>query len=159
MCRDMCSNNIHFLNSAMGNRYDGDVLAWAMEQAAHLRAGNWAALDVVHIAEEIDDVGRSVRRECKSRMTVLLAHLLKWQEQPGRRSKSWVRTIRHQRHELADLLDAMPSLLPDLSEKKWWTSAWEGAVSLAHTETGLDDFPDACPWSLEQVRDPDFYPD
>ncbi len=143
----------------MGNRYDGDMLAWAIEQAAYLRAGNWAALDVAHIAEEIDDVGRSIRRECKSRMTVLLAHLLKWHQQPGRRSKSWVRTIKHQRQELADLLHTMPSLAPHLTDKTWWASTWEGAVALAHGETGIGDAPDDCPWTVEQVLDPLFYPD
>ena len=72
----------------MGTPYEKDVVAWAMEQAALLRAGNLSALDIEHIAEEIEDVGKSEKRELASRMAVLLSHLLKWQHQPGRRGSS-----------------------------------------------------------------------
>lgn len=68
----------------MGTRYAHDVVAWANERAALLRAGDLSAIDVEHIAEEIEDVGKSEQRELASRMSVLLAHLLKWQYQPGR---------------------------------------------------------------------------
>lgn len=85
----------------MGTRYEQDVVAWAREQAALLRAGKFSAIDVEHIAEEIEDVGKSEQRELSSRMSVLLAHLLKWQYQPGRRGSSWQRTIREQRRALS----------------------------------------------------------
>ena len=62
----------------MGTPYEKDVVAWAMEQAALLRAGQLSALDIEHIAEEIEDVGKSEKRELASRMAVLLSHLLKW---------------------------------------------------------------------------------
>jgi len=70
----------------MGTRYEQDVVAWASEQATLLRAGNFGAIDIEHIAEEIEDVGKSEQREFMSRMSVLLTHLLKWQFQPSRRS-------------------------------------------------------------------------
>jgi hypothetical protein len=63
----------------MGTLYEKDVVAWASEQAALLRAGQFSAIDVEHIAQEIEDVGKSEKRELASRMAVLLAHLLKWQ--------------------------------------------------------------------------------
>ncbi len=63
----------------MGTSYEKDVVAWANEQAALLRAGKFSALDIEHIAEEIEDVGKSQQRERGNRMAVLLAHLLKWQ--------------------------------------------------------------------------------
>jgi hypothetical protein len=85
----------------MGTRYEQDVVAWANEQAALLRAGKLSAIDVEHVAEEIEDLGKSEQRELASRMPVLLAHLLKWQCQPARRSKSWQYTIRTQRKEVA----------------------------------------------------------
>ncbi|MDR0781146.1 MAG: DUF29 domain-containing protein [Pseudomonadales bacterium] len=68
--------------------YDKDVVAWAAEQAALLRAGKFSALDVEHLAEEIEDVGKSEQRELSNRMAVLLAHLLKWQYQSARRGAS-----------------------------------------------------------------------
>ena len=80
-------------NQPMGTPYEKDVVAWAYEQAALLRAGKLASIDIEHIAEEIEDVGKSEQREFASRMAVLLAHLLKWQFQPERRGNSWTNTI------------------------------------------------------------------
>lgn len=71
--------------------YEKDVVAWATEQAALLRAGNFSDLDVEHIAEEIEDVGKSEQRKLASRMAVLLAHFLKWAYQPDRRGARWQR--------------------------------------------------------------------
>ena len=62
----------------MNTRYEADVVAWAQEQAALLRAGRFSEIDIANIAEEIEDVGKSEKRELASRMAVLLAHLLKW---------------------------------------------------------------------------------
>jgi hypothetical protein len=68
--------------------YDHDFYAWTFEQAARLRNGCWTELDVENIAEELESLGRSEKRELISRLSVLLTHLLKWQYQPGLRSKS-----------------------------------------------------------------------
>ena len=75
----------------MTNLYEQDIVAWASQQSSLLRAGYFADLDLEHLMEEIDDVGRSERRELASRMAVLLAHLLKWAYQPERRGASWQR--------------------------------------------------------------------
>jgi len=77
--------------------YETDVVVWANEQAALLRSGRFDQLDLTHIAEEIEDVGKSEQRKLASRMAVLLMHLLKWQYQPVKRSMSWDRTIKEQR--------------------------------------------------------------
>ncbi len=77
--------------------YDSDVAIWADEQASHIRARRFDLLDLEHLADEIQDVGKSERRELESRMAVLLAHWLKWKYQPDRRGSSWDRTIREQR--------------------------------------------------------------
>lgn len=69
-------------------RYETDIVAWANEQAQLVRAGQFELLDLEHIAEEIEDVGKSEQRELASRMTLLIAHLLKWQFQPERRGRS-----------------------------------------------------------------------
>jgi len=59
-------------------RYEQDVVAWANEQARLLRAKRFDLLDLEHLAEEIEDVGKSEQRELANRMAVLLGHLLKW---------------------------------------------------------------------------------
>ncbi|MCG1054717.1 DUF29 domain-containing protein [Mycetohabitans sp. B5] len=143
----------------MGTKYEQDVVAWANEQAALLRAGQFSALDIEHIAEEIEDVGKSEQRELANRMAVLLAHLLKWQYQSGRRGSSWQRTIKEQRRALDAALNDTPSLKNSLSNHNWIARTWADAVSKAVEETGLDVFPDACPWSMDQVLSVSFYPD
>ncbi|WP_338910343.1 DUF29 domain-containing protein [Mycetohabitans rhizoxinica] len=145
----------------MGTRYEQDVVAWASEQAALLRSGKLSAIDVEHIAEEIEDVGKSEQRELASRMSVLLAHLLKWQFQPSRRSKSWQFTIRTQRKEVAYVLNEAPSLCGKFSDAAWLDIVWSKARSLASNETGLDldVFPAGLLWSVDDVLSQEFYPE
>ena len=131
------------------NTYDQDINAWAHEQARLLRAGRFEMLDIEHIAGEIEDVGKSEQRELASRMAVLLAHLLKWQYQPERRGASWEKTIKAQRKEIAYALGESPSLTPKLQEPRWLDMVWARAVAQAVGETGLDCFPEECPWAMQ----------
>ncbi len=137
--------------------YHADIVAWAREQAALLRTGRFEALDIEHIAEEIEDVGKSEQRELESRMAVLLANLLKWRYQPERQGNSWRNTIRAQRKGIARRLAKTPSLKPDLATPEWWEAVWDDAVAQAGQETGLE-FPETCPWPVERILDPDFLP-
>jgi len=143
----------------MATKYDEDVIAWANEQAALLRAGNYAALDIKHIADEVEDVGKSEQRELESRMALLLAHLLKWTFKPERRGSSWETTIRNQRKAVAMRLLKTPSLKADLSDAEWWDVAWGDAVYQAEKETALKDLPGQCPWSFEQIMDEAYLPE
>ena len=81
-----------------------------MAQGRALREGRLADLDLPRLAEEIEDMGRSEKRELTNRLAVMLAHLLKWAAQPGRRGRSWVATIEEQRDQAALLLRDNPSL-------------------------------------------------
>jgi Domain of unknown function DUF29 len=139
--------------------YKTDIVAWANEQAALIRMGKIDQMDLEHIAEEIEDVGKSEQRELESRMAVLLAHLLKWQYQPDRQSASWQRTIKEQRKRVLIRLKQTPSLKNSLSDPDWLASAWSDAITLAIDETGIVSFPDDMPWSVEQVLANDFLPD
>ena len=141
-----------------GTSYDTDVIAWAREQAQLLRAGRFDALDIEHIADEIEDVGKSEQRELASRMAVLLTHLLKWQYQPERRGNSWRRTIREQRKGLAKRLEKTPSLRRDLDDPAWWELAWADAVSAALAEAEVGDLPEFCPWTIDEIFDPSWLP-
>ena len=133
--------------------YDSDIAAWSDEQARLIRAGRFDLLDLEHLADEIEDVGKSERRELASRLAVLLAHLLKWQHQPERRGASWEATIRHQRDRLRRRLDKAPSLRPLLVDPDWIADAWDDAIEQASAENGagVDTFPDNCPWSPVDV--------
>jgi hypothetical protein len=139
--------------------YDRDVIAWANEQAALLRAGRFSELDIEHIADEVEDVGKSERREIVSRMALLLAHLLKWKCQPERRSRSWASTIKVQRREIKKTLNLMPSLKPVFTDGEWLELMWTDALVLAERETGISEWPETCIWPIEQIMDADFLPE
>ena len=141
--------------------YDTDIIAWAKEQAQLLRSGHFDALDVEHIAEEIEDVGKSEQRELENRMAVLLCHLLKWKYQPERRGSSWEKTIHDQRRMLSMRFKKTPSLKPSLQNEAWRLTVWFDAKIAAEKETSIpfDKFPDECPWTAEQVMDLAFLPD
>lgn len=138
--------------------YDHDFYAWTREQAALLRAGRFSAADMEHIAEEIESMGRSEKRELVSRLRVLLLHLLKWHFQPGRRGSSWEAAITVQRDDLADHLRDNPSLKAGLDEPI--AAAYRKAAILAVGETGLPrgTFPAQCPWTSAQIMDEGFWP-
>jgi len=139
--------------------YDQDFYAWANQQAALLRAGNLSEADIENIAEEIESMGKTEKRELISRLAVLLMHLLKWRYQPGLRGNSWRLTVKEQRHRVARHLADNPSLKATLAETI--ADAYGDAVLGAARETGLDEsaFAETCPWSFSQMMDPEFWPE
>jgi len=142
----------------MSKLYDTDIVAWASEQAELLRSGQWSRLDIDNIAEEIEDVGKSEKRELASRLAVLIGHLLKWQFQSEKRSKSWTDTIDVQRARVEDRLEETPSLKHLLEDDAWLERVWRDGLHLAQTDTGLYGLPRQPIWSVSELRDPEFLP-
>jgi hypothetical protein len=134
------------------------LVAWALENAALLRAGRLEEIDAAHIAEELEDLGKSERRALGSHLRNLVMHLLKWQFQPEGRSGSWRSSIDNARAEIAEILEDSPSLRPAAAERleQGYGLARRNAIS----ETGLAPtaFPKQCPYSLEQVLSDGFWP-
>jgi Domain of unknown function DUF29 len=141
--------------------YEQEVILWSQEQARLLRAGRFSELDIEHLADEIDDVGKSEKHELASRMAVLLAHILKWSRQPQNRGNSCRATINDQRKRIVLAIKATPSLKMVMRDRDWRQDVWLDALIQARNETGLaeEDLPEACPWSIEQAADADFWPD
>ena len=139
--------------------YDRDFYAWANEQAALLRAGKLMEADIQNIAEEIESMGRSEKRELVSRLTVLLLHLLKWQFQPGLRGTSWRLSIENTRYQLEEHLEDNPSLRSQLDQVM--RNAYRRAQNDAVSETGLarNTFPDDCPYTFDQAISLGFWPE
>jgi hypothetical protein len=139
--------------------YHKDFHAWANEQAALLRSGDVAAADIENIAEEIEGMGRTEKRELVNRLVVLLLHLLKWQFQPSLRGNSGRLSVEEQRYRLADHLDDNPSLKAKLDQAI--RDAYRLALIEAEKETGLarSVFPATCPWSFQQTMDETFWPE
>lgn len=143
---------------AASRLYEQDFYAWANEQAALLRAGNLGEADIEHIAETIESLGKTEKRELVSRLRVLMLHLLKWRFQPGRRTPSWEASIKIQRLDLLEHLQDNPSLRTAIATLV--EQAFKGAVLEAIAETGFPDktFPQECPWTFEEMMAEDFWP-
>jgi hypothetical protein len=138
--------------------YDTDFYAWTKTQAEALRAKDWAALDPAHLAEEVEDVGNSVRFAVESHTVRLLLHLLKLVYDPSvRPRRGWRVTVANAREEITKratgTLQRHPAAyLPDAYRQA------RRHVALA-LDRPLADFPEACPWTVEQVMDADFWPE
>jgi hypothetical protein len=139
--------------------YDTDFYPWSFEQAALLRAGHLGHADIERIAEEIESMGKTEKRELISRLTALLIHLLKWRFQPELRGAGWRLTMEEQRLQIALHLADNPSL--NALQTQALADAYRLAVIGARRETGLGAaiFPQACPWSFDIAIDADFWPD
>jgi hypothetical protein len=143
-----------------GAGYDADFFEWTQSTAEMIRQGRLAEVDLEHVAEEIEDMGKRDRREVRSRLIVLIAHLLKWQVQPELRAgSSWQATVREQRKPLRLVLEDSPSLRRIPREELF--PIFRSAVEEAVEETGLsaDRFPSSCPYTAEQILDGDFLPE
>jgi Domain of unknown function DUF29 len=137
--------------------YDSDVFEWTKEQADALRRRAANELDWDNLAEEIESLGRGDRRQIKSRLEILILHLLKWKYQPEWRCGSWRGLILGVRHRLEDLLEESPTLRPLPAE--CLPKAYARARRKALAETGLYRLPEACPWTIEQILTEDFLPE
>ncbi len=142
------------LKPAATSLYDQDFAVWTTETARLLREKRFDEIDVEHVAAEIEDMGKRDKREMYSRLTVLIAHLLKWKWQPEKRSQSWQATILTQRTELDLLLADSPSLLRAMPSAA--NDVYRRAVENAVLETGL---PRECPFSRDQILDRLFLPE
>ena len=141
--------------------YDTDFYVWCLTTAGLIREGKWHDLDPVVLAEEVESLGRSQKRELEHRLEVLVMHLLKWRYQLERReeSHSWYDTILEQRSQLGRLLRDNSSLRPQVS--MCLTEGYVDARRRALGETRLLDavFPQVCPWTAAQVLDAEFWPE
>jgi hypothetical protein len=131
--------------------YERDFYSWSLEQARLIREGRLDALDRDNLAEEIESLGREQFNKLVSALRVAMLHMLKWDHQPARRSRSWVLSIEEQRLEIADVLADNPGLKPRAGEAI--ARAYRRARIEAAKETGLDEaeFPATCPYSFGDI--------
>lgn len=142
-------------------RYEQDFYLWTQQQAALLREGKWQDLDYTNLAEEIESVGRSDKRELSNRLKVLVLHLLKWQYQPvgPEQGHSWEDTIWEQRGQITAILDDSPSLQREVPGRlpQQYLAARRKAIRDTRLPEGT--FPPTCPWTPAQILNEDFWPE
>jgi hypothetical protein len=144
--------------------YENDFVLWADEQAGLLRrraSGEMVndGFDWEHLAEEIEGVARNDRHEVASRLAIVCQHLLKIVHQPEKQtdSNSWASTVIEQRARLELLIEDSPSLVPYAATRL--ARAYSVGRRMAGRETGIGTLPVQCPWTIDQVLDPDFWPE
>lgn len=147
------------MEKAIAQEYHRDFYSWLMTNVQLIRQGRFSEVDTEHVTEELECMGRSEKRELINRLTVLLVHLLKWQFQTAKHSKSWCNTLTIQRNDLLDLLEDSPSLRYELEQHI--EKAYGKAKLIAEDETGIEKtlFPQYCPYSFEQIVDQEFFPE
>ncbi|MFN6153671.1 MAG: DUF29 domain-containing protein [Dolichospermum sp.] len=141
------------------NLYETDFNLWIEQTVNQLKNGQIQDLDIENLIEEVQSMGSNDKREIKSRLIVLIMHLLKYKYQPKKKTKSWTSTIITQRNELELVLENSPSLNPFLKENI--SECYQKARKNADRETKLPltTFPLECPFTSEQIIDSDYFPD
>jgi len=136
--------------------YDNDFYSWSQEQGRLVREGRWNEVDRENVAEEIESLGREQFNKLESAFRVLIMHMLKWDHQPERRSRSWSVTIATQRVELEDVLADNPGLKPRINEAiaRGYRKARLEAAN--ETELGFKTFPETSPYSFEDITSRSF---
>ena len=138
--------------------YDRDYHLWLEETAQLLKNKDFEQLDLENLIEEIETLGRSERNKLISSLRLIYQHLLKWQYQPEKRSKSWTDTIDRERDNVNDYIEDMPSLKRLLDDPEAIGKAYSRGRRDAAKETGINNLPKKCPFTVEQVLNSDYLP-
>ena len=138
--------------------YEGDFVLWIEAQVEALRDHRFEELDIDNLLEELESIVRHQCRELRSRLQVIIMHLLKCEYQAHLRGDSWHSTLNTQRSDIEILLEDSPSLAPlvlPFAEKEY-----RRAVRKAVRETRLPPkaFPPDLPYTREQLLDFDYLP-
>lgn len=131
--------------------YETDTYAWAFRQAERLRRGQWSDLDALDLAEEIEDLGNEIYNKLESALRITLMHMLKWDHQPSKRSRSWTLSIRNGRLDAEKVLERSKGVGPRVPAAV--AEAYRRARIDAAGETDLDEsaFPETCPYTLDEI--------
>ena len=138
--------------------YDTDFYAWTQDQAEKIRARRHNELDWENLAEEIESVGRSEKRQLRSRLEVVLLHLLRWQHQPAKRKYGWRVTIGYQRRMINSILKDSPSLRRFPSEVIGDCYQTARIKAIDETDLSAETFPLSCSYALDEILDDAFFP-
>lgn len=147
-------------------KYDEDFYAWTMEQATRLReagaAGANLPLDWENLAEEIESMGRSDRRGVTSHLATVIEHFLKLEHSPAADPRrGWMLSVLNARQQAEVLLEESPSLrakVSDILPLAWKYGRRDATNGLAVDSVPSSDIPRDCPYTVEQVQNPDWWP-
>lgn len=142
----------------MHPKHEEDFYGWALTNVSLLKQRKYQEADMQHIIEELEEMGTSNETQLINRLSVLIAHLLKWHLQPDSRNRSWSGTIKEQRSKIKRLLKKNPSLQSKIPESI--EEGFSDSKSIIEKETPIDLalIPRECPYTSKQIMDDQFYP-
>lgn len=131
--------------------YDRDLYNWALEQGALLRARRFDEVDIENVAEEIESLARTEFDKLVSFLRLTIMHMLKWEYQPSRRTRSWAISIANHRESADEILADNPGLKSRIGEalERAYPKARRDAAD--ETELPFATFPESCPYSLSEI--------
>lgn len=142
--------------------YDQDFYLWIQHTVQVLKNRDLEHLDWENLIEEVESMGRSQKRELRSRLLLIIEHLLKlmyWEDEKTQNARGWRTTVVEQRTQLELLLEDSPSLRPVVADifPEAYSKAKRQAIQKYRMV--VDIFPAEAPFTPEQVLDPDFLPE
>ncbi|MFM5980707.1 MAG: DUF29 domain-containing protein [Sphaerospermopsis kisseleviana] len=149
------------LTEATKKLYDQDFYLWIQTTVKLLSEGKLEQLDIENLIEEIDSIGRREKKELKTRLIVLIEHLLKlqyWTEEKDYNARGWRNTVVEQRRQIAYSLADSPSLKSILNDV--FLECYQDARNdtLRKYELPSELFPEDSPFSLLDILNADFLP-
>jgi hypothetical protein len=152
--------------------YDTDFHAWTSRQAAALRRVaelrlNLPDVDVEHLAEEVEDMGKSEARAARSALTVIIEHLLKLRYSPAVSPRNgWRDTVHTQRRRIDDVFTDSPGLKNEQRRAEMFAEAWRrgrydacAGLNRYGEEAASAAIPTDCPFTFEQLCDFEWWPE
>ena len=147
-----------------GPRYEDDFYAWTQHQAEVLRSMPVSdnRFDRDHVAEEIEDLGKSERDAVRSQIRPIIEHLLKLAYSPAEQPRfDWMETIVDARQELSDKLT--PTLRREVAgalDKLYGDARRRATLGLRRygEANAAERLPTACPYSWDEICQQDWYP-
>ena len=142
------------LTMSLAELYDRDIALWSERTVELLRQGRFDKLDLENLIDEVGDLGKRERDRLLSSIRLIMHHLLRWDYQQEKRSRSWLKTIQRERINVQDYLEDTPSLVR-LIDKPWIEKAYRTARRHAAIETDLplETFPKDCPYDWKHITD------
>ena len=131
--------------------YERDIVLWSERTVELLSQGKFDELDMENLIDEVGDLGKRERDRLISSIRLIMHHLLKWEYQTEKRSRSWVQTIQRERVNVQDYLEETPSLKRVIDaeriEKTYQIARRHAAIE---TDLPLNTFPQNCPYKWKQ---------
>ena len=128
-----------------------DIYRWAMEQANYIKTGRFKLLDRAFLADEIEDLARREYDALVSDLTVVLQHMLKWDHQPERVSRSWANFIAEHRNRVERSLKRSASLKAKLVDIVPEAYAYGRLRASTETNRSVESFPVNCPYDWPEI--------